>query len=84
MRVDSQPLWSTSLPQIIRVSVFQDEKQLLSGLNDFTSQTINGDRHYLTAYNGEVWNGGFDLPFVRSACVRRDVDWPFAEVAYAE
>lgn len=68
----------------VRVTVFQDEQSLLIGLHDFATRTINGDRHYLTAYNGERWNGGFDLPFLRSSCVRRDVSWPFPDVAYAD
>lgn len=68
----------------VRVSVFQDEKRLLAGLRDFAHKTVDSDRHYLTAYNGEVWKGGFDLPFLRSACVRQDVDWPFPSIAYAD
>jgi uncharacterized protein YprB with RNaseH-like and TPR domain len=68
----------------VRVSVFQDEQSLLAGLEGFATETVDGDRHYLTAYNGERWRGGFDLPFLRSACVRRDVAWPFPDVAYAD
>lgn len=68
----------------VRVDVFRDEPALLAGLGDFAARTIDGDRHYVTAFNGEVWRGGFDLPFLRSACVRRDVDWPFPDVAYAD
>lgn len=68
----------------VRVSVFEDEERLLVGFRDFATRTINDDRHYLTAYNGERWNGGFDLPFLRSACVRRDVSWPFPDLAYAD
>ncbi|WP_232688480.1 hypothetical protein [Halobacterium zhouii] len=68
----------------IRVSVYQSEERLLAGLEDFATSTIDGDRHYLTAYNGERWRGGFDLPFLRSACVRRDAAWPFPDVAYAD
>jgi hypothetical protein len=68
----------------VRVSVFRSEERLLAGLEDFTKQTINGDRHYLTAYNGERWSGGFDLPFLRWSCVRRDAPWPFPDVAYAD
>lgn len=68
----------------VRVSVFQDEKRLLAGLRDFAQKTVDGDRHYLTAYNGETWNDGFDLPFLRSACLRHDIDWPFPDLAYAD
>jgi len=68
----------------VRVSVYQSEQHLLAGLADFATSTIDGDRHYLTAYNGERWRGGFDLPFLRRACVRRKVAWPFPDVAYAD
>lgn len=68
----------------VRVSVFRDERSLLAGVEDFATTTIDDDRHYLTAYHGEVWKGGFDLPFLRKACARRDVAWPFPDVAYAD
>ena len=68
----------------IRVSVYRNEQHLLAGLAEFATSTIDGDRHYLTAYNGERWRGGFDLPFLRSACVRCDAAWPFPDVAYAD
>jgi IS605 OrfB family transposase len=38
----------------------------------------------LTACNGETWNSGFDLPFLRSACHRNGVAWPFNDIAYAD
>lgn len=55
------------------MSVYRSEQHLLAGLEDFATSTIDGDRHYLTAYNGERWRSGFDLPFLRQACVRRDL-----------
>lgn len=68
----------------VRVAVFPDECSLLAGVGDVAGRTVDGDRHYVTAFNGETWNGGFDLQFLRSACVRRDVPWPFPDVAYAD
>lgn len=68
----------------VRVSVFDTERQLLSGFSEFVDEVIDSDRHYLTAHNGEVWNGGFDLPFLRWACVRSDIEWPFVDVPYAD
>jgi uncharacterized protein YprB with RNaseH-like and TPR domain len=68
----------------VRVSVHPDEESLLAGLSGFAQDRLDGDRHYLTGYNAEVWKGGFDLPFVRRACVRRDADWPFPDIAYAD
>lgn len=68
----------------VRIDVCEDETSLLQALDAFTRERIDGDQHYLTAYNGETWNNGFDLPFLRRACVRCNVEWPFPSVAYAD
>jgi len=68
----------------IRVSTHLDERSLIAALGEFANERIDDSRHYLTAYHGETWKGGFDLPFLRRACVRRDVAWPFPDVAYAD
>jgi hypothetical protein len=68
----------------ISLEVVHDEGTLLEHLATFVDEQLDGDAHYLTAYNGETWNGGFDLPFVRSACLRNDVVWPFDDIAYAD
>lgn len=68
----------------VQLTVAADERELLTELTRFAGDRIDGDRHYLTAFHGEIWNGGFDLPFLRSACVRRDVAWPFHDIAYAD
>jgi len=68
----------------IRVSVYRSEQHLLAGLEDFATSTIDDDQHYLTAYNGERWRGGFDSPFLRRASLRRDAVWPLPDVAYAD
>ena len=60
------------------------ERALLEALARFRAETLDDDVHYLTAYNGETWNGGFDLPFLRSACHRNSVAWPFDDIAYAD
>jgi len=61
-----------------------NEQTLLTNLGEIAGNRLDEDSHYLTAYHGETWNGGFDLPFVRTACVRHDVDWPFPNLAYAD
>jgi hypothetical protein len=38
----------------------------------------------LVAYNGERWNGGFDLPFLRTRYATHGLRWPFADVPYAD
>jgi uncharacterized protein YprB with RNaseH-like and TPR domain len=66
------------------LTVVADEAALLAELGRFVDAHLDADTHYLTAYNGETWNGGFDLPFIRSACLRAGAAWPFDELAYAD
>lgn len=68
----------------VSLTVVPSEQALLQGLTVFAEKRIDGDSHYLTAYNGETWKGGFDLPFLRSACHRNGVQWPFGDIAYAD
>ena len=68
----------------VDLSVCESEHELLTVLADVCDTHIDTDAHYLTAYHGETWNGGFDLPFLRSACVERGVSWPFPDMAYAD
>lgn len=68
----------------VRVSVYQNERELLTGVNEYVTATINGDTHYLTAFNGERWKGGFDLPFLRRVCARHNATWPFQGIPYVD
>jgi uncharacterized protein YprB with RNaseH-like and TPR domain len=68
----------------VQLEVVPSEQALLKALGAFVEEYVDGDAHYLTAYNGETWKSGFDLPFLRSACLRTDVIWPFGDLAYAD
>jgi hypothetical protein len=68
----------------LQLEVVSDEAALLEGIATFASEHLDGDTHYLTAYNGETWNGGFDLPFCRTRFVQHGLDWPFGDLAYAD
>lgn len=68
----------------VSLTVCHSESELLTTLADICDSHINTDTQYLTAYHGETWNGGFDLPFLRTACVRCNVAWPFPDMAYAD
>jgi uncharacterized protein YprB with RNaseH-like and TPR domain len=68
----------------VDVQVTTDEAELLAAVEQIASERLDADRHYLTAYNGETWQGGFDLPFLRTACISHDIDWPFPNMAYAD
>lgn len=68
----------------VSLEIVDDEAALLESISEIATSQINGDRHYLTAYNGETWNGGFDLPFCRTRFLDHDMDWPFGDLAYAD
>lgn len=40
--------------------------------------------HTLCAWYGETWKGGFDIPKVRTACVKNGVSWPLENENYLE
>ncbi len=66
------------------VHVVESERAALERLRLVLDETLDPDDHYLTAFNGETWNGGFDLPYLRSKYAAHDVSWPDLEVAYAD
>jgi uncharacterized protein YprB with RNaseH-like and TPR domain len=68
----------------VELKIAQDEQDLLQAVQGFAESRLSDDTHYLTAYNGETWKGGFDLPFLRRACHRNDVEWPFNDLPYAD
>jgi type I restriction enzyme R subunit len=68
----------------VSLEIADDNQELLKAVSEIATSQIDGDRHYLTAYNGETWNGGFDLPFCRTRFLNHDMDWPFDDLAYAD
>ena len=81
---DLEARLSTHADGRVDLRTCESERELLTVLADVCAAHIDTDAHYLTAYHGETWNGGFDLPFLRSACVERGVPWPFPDMAYAD
>jgi uncharacterized protein YprB with RNaseH-like and TPR domain len=70
--------------QAVQLDIVEDERSLLNAVATFARHQLDGDCHYLTAFNGETWNGGFDLPFCRTRFLQQEMDWPFRDVAYAD
>lgn len=68
----------------LQLRTVHDERALLQTVSTFVADRLDGDRHYLTAYNGETWNGGFDLPFCRTRYHHHGIRWPFDDIAYAD
>jgi uncharacterized protein YprB with RNaseH-like and TPR domain len=65
------------------LALCDDEADLLEALTAAVDR-LDADTHYITAFNGETWSGGFDLQFLRTRCAFQHVAWPFDEFAYAD
>jgi uncharacterized protein YprB with RNaseH-like and TPR domain len=68
---------------LVTVSTHLDEAALLAAVAEFVGDRIRDAESLLIAFNGEVWSGGFDLPFLRSRYAAHELAWPF-DVAYAD
>jgi uncharacterized protein YprB with RNaseH-like and TPR domain len=73
---------SDEFERVVKITVCDSEQALLEGFRAFvTDRFATGDRSdrdefKYAAYNGETWNGGFDLPFIRTRCRKHDLAWP--------
>lgn len=68
----------------VQVSTHESERVLLKAVEAFAADRLVGTDVLLVAFNGELWRSGFDLPFLRTRLSRRDVEWPFPEMPYAD
>lgn len=68
----------------IRVSGHATERALLEATREFAAGTLAGTEYLLVAYNGERFNAGFDLPFLRTRYALCGIDWPFVDLPYAD
>ena len=69
---------------LVNISTHLDEPALLAAVTEFVAERIQDADVLLIAYNGEVWSGGFDLPFLRTRFARHELAWPFVNVPYAD
>jgi DNA polymerase elongation subunit (family B) len=68
----------------VSFSSHRTERELLEAVVEFAEAKLRSRKVKLVAYNGERWNGGFDLPFLRTRLSRHDVEWPFASLPYVD
>jgi len=67
---------------VVQISTHESEGELLESFRSFALQRFGGsrdsedDEFKFAAYNGETWNGGFDLPFIRTRCQAHAIGWP--------
>jgi uncharacterized protein YprB with RNaseH-like and TPR domain len=68
--------------RVVNVTACNSEHSLLTTFKEFAirrfgrANQADTDEFKFAAYNGETWNGGFDLPFIRTRCREHDVEWP--------
>ena len=68
----------------VQVSTHDSERALFHAVDRFAERRLRGEDVLLTAYNGETWNAGFDLPFLRTRASKMNVDWPLRDLPYAD
>jgi hypothetical protein len=42
----------------VQLKIVQNEKDLLEEMESFATSRLDGDKHYVTAFNGETWTAG--------------------------
>lgn len=75
---------SAATDTLVNISKHTSERDLFTAVGTFAEQRLHNAGVLLVAYNGERWNGGFDLPFLRTRLSILDIPWPFVEVPYAD
>lgn len=74
---------ATESGETVQVYVAEDATELLESVQHYIEENFNS-LSVLVAYNGETWKGGFDLQFLRTACLRNGVDWIFDGINYMD
>ena len=70
--------------ELVKLSAHRSERVLLEAVSEFVATRLRSDDVLLVAFNGEVWRGGFDLPFLRTRFAVHDIAWPFRDIPYAD
>jgi len=68
----------------IQLTAHETERDLLTVVHKFVGDRLASEDYLLTAYNGERFRAGFDLPFLRTRFRRQTLDWPFVDLPYAD
>lgn len=81
---DLQGTVQEQVPVHVDVSTHTSEQELLAAVTGFVEERLSDSDVLLVAYNGERWNGGFDLPFLRTRLCTHAIDWPFGSLPYVD
>ncbi|MCY4730032.1 ribonuclease H-like domain-containing protein [Natronomonas gomsonensis] len=72
------------LQTAVQLTSHDSKRELLTELTTFVTSTLTQRNAKLVAYNGERWNGGFDLPFLRTRLCTHSLEWPFGTLPYVD
>jgi uncharacterized protein YprB with RNaseH-like and TPR domain len=72
------------LQTAVQLTCHDSERELLTELTTFVTSALTQRNAKLVAYNGERWNGGFDLPFLRTRLCTHGLEWPFGTLPYVD
>ena len=81
---DIESRFNEGLHTPVTLSTHGDEAALLDAMSAFVESTHADRECKLVAYNGDTWQGGFDLPFLRTRLSHHGLGWPFEELPYVE
>lgn len=68
----------------VSVTTAADENELLRSMQEFLFERFDTQYNRLIAFNAESWKGGFDLPFLRTRCIKHDTEWVFDGLHFAD
>lgn len=71
-------------PSEVEFATVADERILLQEIRSLLFERFDTDYDRLVAYHGETWNGGFDLPYLRSRYNALKMEWPFSGFDYLD
>lgn len=66
------------------VHICAGEQELLRQQQELVFDRFDRDYNRLVAFNADSWQGGFDLPFLRTRCFRLDEPWMFSGIQFAD
>ena len=61
-----------------------DETALLEKMQRLIFEKFEREANRLIGFHADSWHGGFDLPFLRSACLRCGVEWIFDGLEFVD
>lgn len=68
----------------VEIRSVESEAGLLTALRRLVFDRFDHDYNRLIAFHADAWNGGFDLPFTRTRCVRNGIEWVFSDVVFCD